>query len=316
MVASFDWSGERVVVTGGAGFLGSYVVEGLRARGAGEVIVPRSRDYDLVKLEAVRALYRDTRPTLVLHLAARVGGIGANRRMPGTFFYTNMTMGLHLLEACRQAGTEKILVVGTVCSYPKFCPVPFREEDIWEGFPEETNAPYGVAKKALMVQLQSYRQEFGMRGIFLIPVNLYGPQDRLDLDTNHVIPALVRRFLTARAEGRPYVEIWGTGKASREFLYVEDAARGLCDALQSYEDPDPVNLGTGTEISIRDLALRLRDLTGFQGELRFNSAFPDGQPRRQLDVHRAQVRFGWTAQVGLEEGLAKTVAWAKEAMGL
>jgi GDP-L-fucose synthase len=307
---TFPLAGRRIWVTGGTGFLGTRVVAELARRGA-TPLVTRSAEVNLLDPTAAERYLRAQRPDAVIHLAGKVGGIGANRRLPGTFFYANMTMGLHLIEACQRVGTEKLLVVGTVCSYPKHCPVPFREEALWEGYPEETNAPYGIAKKALLVQLQSYRQEFGLRGIFLIPVNLYGPGDHQDLESNHVIPALVRRLITAQAEGRPFVELWGTGLASREFLYVEDAARGLCEGLAKYEEPDPVNLGTGQEISIRDLAEKIRTLVGFEGELRYNSAYPDGQPRRRLDVNRAMVRFGWQASVDLDEGLRRTVDWAK-----
>lgn len=310
---TFPLRGRRVWVTGSSGFLGTRVTAALEEQGA-QPLRTRSTEVNLLDPSAAERFLASERPDAVIHLAGMVGGIGANRRLPGSFFYTNMVMGLHLLEACRRCGTEKVLVVGTVCSYPRLCPVPFREEDLWNGFPEETNAPYGIAKKALLVQLQSYRQEFGLRGIFLIPVNLYGPMDHLDLETNHVIPALVRRFLTAQAEGRPFVELWGTGNASREFLYVEDAARGLCEALARYEETDPVNLGTGEEITIRELAEQIRVLVGYRGELRFNAAYPDGQPRRQLDVTRAAVRFGWRAEVGLEEGLRRTVAWARDVL--
>lgn len=310
---TFPLHGKRIWVTGSSGFLGTRVVTELRRRGA-EPLATRSSQVDLLDPAAAQRYLASEKPDGVVHLAGKVGGIGANRRQPGTFFYTNMAMGLHLLEACHHCRVEKLLVVGTVCSYPRLCPVPFREEDLWNGYPEETNAPYGIAKKALMVQLQGYRQEFGTRGIFLIPVNLYGPGDHLDLESNHVIPALVRRFLTAQAEGRPYVELWGTGQASREFLFVEDAARGLCEALGRYEDSDPVNLGTGEELTIRELAERIRKLVGYAGEVRFNSTYPDGQPRRKLDVTRATVRFGWRAEVGLDEGLKRTVDWAREVL--
>lgn len=307
---TFPLAGKRLWVTGGHGFLGRHVVAALQREGA-EVLAPRSRELDLLDPGAARRYLAEVHPDGVVHLAARVGGIGANRRQPGTFFHDNMAMGLHLIEACREAAVAKLLVAGTVCAYPKHCPVPFREEELWEGYPEETNAPYGIAKKALLVQLQGYRQEFGLRGIFLLPVNLYGPGDHLDLQNSHVIPALIRKFLEAKRAGRPSVELWGTGRASREFLFVEDAARGLCEALSRYEDPEPVNLGTGQEISIRDLAELLKRLTGFQGELVFNPDHPDGQPRRQLDVRRARTRFGWEAQVSFEEGLRRTLAWVE-----
>ena len=247
-------------------------------------------------------------------MAARVGGIGANRKHPGSFFYANMAMGLHLIEACRTEGVEKVLVLGTVCAYPKFCPVPFREDDLWNGYPEETNAPYGIAKKALLVQLQSYRQEYGTRGIFLLPVNLYGPGDHLDLENNHVIPALIRKFLEAKAAKAPSVELWGTGSASREFLYVKDAAHAICEAMACYEGEDPVNLGTGEEITIKELALKIKGIVGFEGELAFNPAYPDGQPRRKLDTTRATERFGWKAQWNLDQGLQETVEWVKSVL--
>ncbi|HJU84227.1 MAG TPA: GDP-L-fucose synthase, partial [Holophagaceae bacterium] len=300
-------------VTGGNGFLGKHVVGELERRGA-TVLAPRSTELDLLDPHAAARFLAAERPDGVVHLAARVGGIGANRLHPGSFFYANMAMGLNLIEACRTEGVEKLLVLGTVCAYPKFCPTPFREDDLWNGYPEETNAPYGVAKKALLVQLQSYRQEYGTRGIFLIPVNLYGPGDHLDLETNHVIPALIRKFIEAKREGRDHVELWGTGSASREFLFVEDAARGICEGMARYEDADPVNLGTGEEITIKELALTIQDLVGFEGELRFNPAYPDGQPKRQLDTSRALERFGWKAEVRLREGLRRTVEWMKGAL--
>ncbi|MFN8012790.1 MAG: GDP-L-fucose synthase [Holophagaceae bacterium] len=313
--ATFPLEDRTIWVTGGHGFLGRAVVAELQRRGA-TVIATRSSEVDLLDPGAAARFLRAARPDGVVHLAARVGGIGANRAHPGSFFFANMAMGLHLIEACRTQDIEKLLVLGTVCAYPKFCPVPFHEDDLWNGYPEETNAPYGVAKKALLVQMQAYRQEYGTRGVFLIPVNLYGPGDHLDLETNHVIPALTRKFLEAKAKGLPSVELWGTGAASREFLYVEDAARGIAEGMAKYEDTDPVNLGTGEEITIRDLALKIRALTGFEGELTFNPAYPDGQPKRQLDTSRARERFGWEAQVRLDEGLARTVAWMRQELGL
>lgn len=312
---TFPLEDRTLWVTGGHGFLGRAVVAELQRRGA-TVIATRSSEVDLLDPGAAARFLRAARPDGVVHLAARVGGIGANRAHPGSFFFANMAMGLHLIEACRTQEIEKLLVLGTVCAYPKFCPVPFHEDDLWNGYPEETNAPYGVAKKALLVQMQAYAQEYGTRGIFLIPVNLYGPGDHLDLETNHVIPALIRKFLEAKAKNLPSVELWGTGAASREFLYVEDAARGIAEGLAKYEGSDPVNLGTGEEITIRDLALKIRALTGFEGELTFNPAYPDGQPKRQLDTSRARERFGWEAQVRLDEGLARTVAWMRGELGL
>lgn len=305
---TFPLQNKRLWVTGGNGFLGKHVVAELQRRGA-EVLAPRSTEVDLLDPSAARAFLKQHKPDGVVHMAARVGGIGANREHPGDFFYANMAMGLHLIEACRLEKVEKLMVLGTVCAYPKFCPTPFHEDELWNGYPEETNAPYGVAKKALLVQLQAYRQQYGTRGIFLIPVNLYGPGDHLDLASNHVIPALIRKFIEAKREGRGHVELWGTGTVSREFLFVEDAARGIAEGMARYEDGDPVNLGTGEEVTIKDLALKIKAITGFSGELRFNPAYPDGQPKRQLDTSRALERFGWQAQVRLEEGLERTAAW-------
>jgi GDP-L-fucose synthase len=304
-------AGRRVTVPGGAGFLGSRVVERLRALDA-DVFVPRSRDYDLTREDAVRALYADARPEVVVHLAAHVGGIGANRRSPGSFFFDNLMMGALLIEHARRSGVAKFVCVGTVCSYPKFAPTPFREDDLWNGYPEETNAPYGIAKKALLVQLQAYRQEFGTQGIYLIPVNLYGPGDDFDLETSHVIPALIRKCVEAIDRGEDRIEVWGSGSPTREFLYVDDAADGIVAGADRYDDPEPVNLGSGREISIRDLAELIADLSGFRGTFTWNASMPDGQPRRMLDVSRARERFGWEARVPLEEGLAATIAWYRE----
>jgi GDP-L-fucose synthase len=308
---SGSWSGKTVAVPGGSGFLGSEVVKRLEAAGA-SVFVPRSRDYDLTTEDRVRAMYEDARPDVLVHLAARVGGIGANQRSPGTFFYDNLQMGALLIEHARRTGLEKFVCVGTVCSYPKFAIVPFREDDLWSGYPEETNAPYGIAKKALLVQLQAYRQEFGMHGIYLIPVNLYGPRDNFDLESSHVIPALIRKCVEAAERGDDVIEVWGSGEPTREFLYVEDAADGIVAAAERYEGGEPVNLGTGREISIRDLASLIAELTGFRGTFSWNAARPDGQPRRALDVSRARDRFGWTAKVPFEEGLEATISWYRE----
>lgn len=310
---TFPLEGKRIWVTGGHGFLGQHVLHELHGRGA-TILSPSERELDLMDPFAAQRYIRAEQPDGIIHMAARVGGIGANRKHPGTFFYTNMAMGLNLIEACRAEAVGKVLVLGTVCAYPKFCPTPFREEDLWNGYPEETNAPYGIAKKALLVQLQSYRQEFATRGVFLIPVNLYGPGDHLDLENNHVIPALIRKFLEAKASGAGSVELWGTGSASREFLYVKDAAMAICEAMARYEDGDPVNLGTGAEITIRDLALKIKALTGFQGDLVFNPAYPDGQPKRQLDTSRARERFGWEARYDLDRGLEETIAWMKQVL--
>jgi GDP-L-fucose synthase len=298
----------RVVVTGGAGFLGSHVVERLRGHGC-EPFVPRSADYDLITEDGVRRLFDDARPDLLLHLAGSVGGIAANRENPGRFFYENLVMGARLIEASRRAGMPKFVCVGTICAYPKFAPVPFREDDLWNGYPEETNAPYGVAKKALLVQLQAYRAQYGFNGIYLLPVNLYGPRDDFDLRSSHVIPALIRKCVEARRRGDSAVSCWGTGDATREFLFVEDCAEGIVLATERYDEPEPINLGTGREISIRDLARRIAELTGFDGELVWDGTKPDGQPRRCLDVTRARERLGFVAQTSLEDGLARTIEW-------
>jgi GDP-L-fucose synthase len=308
---SGTWSGRTVAVPGGSGFLGSQVVKRLESAGA-SVFVPRSRDYDLTTDDRVRAMFQEARPDVVVHLAARVGGIGANQRSPGSFFYDNLMMGALLIEHARRSGLEKFVCVGTVCSYPKFATVPFREDDLWSGYPEETNAPYGIAKKALLVQLQAYRQEFGMRGIYLIPVNLYGPRDNFDLESSHVIPALIRKCVEAVERNEEVIEVWGSGDPTREFLYVDDAADGIVAAAERYEGGEPVNLGTGREISIRDLATLIAELTGFQGSFAWNTTRPDGQPRRALDVSRARDEFGWTARVPFEEGLETTISWYRE----
>jgi GDP-L-fucose synthase len=305
-------AGLRIVVTGGAGFLGAEVVDELRRRGATDVVAPRSSQWDLTDAVATRALFAEARPDLVIHLAAKVGGIGANRRLPGTFFRDNMAMGLNVLEEARRAGTAKVVIAGTICAYPKFAPVPFREDDLWNGYPEETNAPYGVAKKALLVMAQAYRQEFGSNFVMVFPVNLYGPRDNFDLEDSHVIPAMIRKLVDAELAGDSAVELWGDGSPTREFLYVADAARGLVDAAQRYDDPDPVNLGAGFEISMRDLAERIKAATGYAGPLRWNATRPNGQPRRMLDVSRARERFGFVATTSLDEGLARTIAWYRE----
>jgi len=302
----------RVVVTGGSGFLGSHVVEQLRAEGAAEVFVPRKRDYDLVEREACRRLLKDARPDLVIHLAARVGGIGANRDNPGSFFFENLMMGVQLLEECRLQGVAKVLNVGTICAYPKLTPVPFREEDLWNGYPEETNAPYGLAKKMLLVQGQAYRQQYGMDVIHVLPVNLYGPRDNFDPGSSHVIPALIKKCQDALDAGASAIEVWGTGKASREFLYVEDAARAIVAAATRYNGAEPVNLGAGFEITIRDLVELIARLMGFAGELRFDATKPDGQPRRSLDTSRAERLFGFRATTSFEDGLRRTIAWYRE----
>lgn len=303
------WDNRRVVLSGGHGFLGSFVVEKLRAAGCRELVTPRSRDYDLrEKAEALR-LYKDAQPDIFIHLAAVVGGIGANRTNPGRFFYDNAVMGLNVIETGRIAGVEKFVCLGTICSYPKFTPVPFREGNFWDGYPEETNAPYGLAKKMLLVQLQAYRQQYGMEGIYLTPVNLYGPRDHFDLETSHVIPALIRKCWEARQSGASEIIAWGTGRATREFLYVEDAAEAIVLAAEKYAKPDPVNLGSGQEISIRDLLEQIRLLTGFEGTVRWDATKPDGQPRRCLDSSRALAEFGWRAKTSLQVGLQQTIRW-------
>ncbi|WP_242344779.1 GDP-L-fucose synthase family protein [Anaeromyxobacter terrae] len=304
-----------MVVTGGAGFLGSFVIEELRRRGVREIFVPRSRDYDLVQMEDVRRLYADAKPTLVLHLAARVGGIGANRDNPGKFFYDNLMMGVQLIEVGRQVGLRKLVALGTICAYPKFCPVPFKEDDIWNGYPEETNAPYGLAKKMLLVQSQAYRQQYGFNSSVLFPVNLYGPRDNFDLHTSHVIPALIRKCVEARERGDEQIVVWGTGEASREFLHVRDAAEGIVEAAEKYDKSDPVNLGAGFEIKIRDLVPLVARLCRFDGEIVWDTSKPDGQPRRMLDTSRAEREFGWKARIPFEDGLRETVEWYEKNRG-
>jgi len=306
---SLDLAGCRVTVTGGAGFLGQAVCERLAARGVSEVAVPRRSDYDLVhEADAVR-MYDDLRPDVVLHLAGEVGGIGANRANPGRYFFANMAMALNLIEQARARGIRKFVQVGTICAYPKHTPVPFHEEDLWNGYPEETNAPYGVAKKAALVMLDGYRQQYGLASSYLLPVNLYGPRDNFDPESSHVIPALIRKCETARREGCDHIECWGTGVASREFLYVDDAAEGVIRAAEVMEEPTPINLGTNQEISIRDLVCLVAKLVGFAGEIRWDPTKPDGQPRRCLDVTRAQEQLGWSAVVPFEKGLQQTIDW-------
>ncbi|HKO97138.1 MAG TPA: GDP-L-fucose synthase [Pyrinomonadaceae bacterium] len=298
----------RVIVTGGAGFLGRRVVAKLRADYGVEVFVPRSADYNLVEMADVKRLYADTQPDLVIHLAAVVGGIGANQKNPGKFFYENLMMGAQLIEQARLTGVQKFVATGTVCAYPKFTPVPFREDDLWNGYPEETNAPYGLAKKMMLVQAQSYRDQYGFNTIFLLPANLYGPNDNFDLESSHVIPALIRKCVEARRHNAEFIEVWGTGNASREFLYVEDCADALVRAAALYDGAEPVNIGAGKEITIRDLVNLIVRLTGFEGEIRWQADKPDGQPRRSLDVSRAWEEFGFRASTSLEEGLKRTIA--------
>ncbi len=303
---------KTVLVTGGAGFLGSFLIEKLGALGPRRIVVPRSHEFDLTEQAAVRNLLDQTSPDLIIHLAAEVGGIGANRDNPGRYFYANAAMGLHLIEESRVRGVEKFVQVGTVCSYPKYAEVPFREEALWEGYPEETNAPYGVAKKSLLVMLQAYRDQYDFNGIYLLPVNLYGPRDNFDPHSSHVIPALIRKFVEAVSRGADTVTLWGTGAASREFLYVEDAARAIILATERYERTDPVNLGTSEEITIRRLAELIAELTGFDGSLEFDTSKPDGQPRRALETSKARELFGFEASVPFTEGLEKTIAWWQE----
>ena len=306
------WHNKRILVTGGAGFLGSFVVEKLEARGCKNIFVPRSKDYDLVEMEAVNRLYQDSRPDIVIHLAARVGGIGANRANPGKFFYDNLMMGVQMMEMGRQVGLEKFVAVGTVCAYPKFTPVPFKEEDLWKGYPEETNAPYGLAKKMLLVQAQAYRQQYGFNAIYLLPVNLYGPRDNFDPEFSHVIPALIKKFFSARSNPGGSVVVWGSGEATREFLYVEDCAEAIILAAEKYNKSDPVNVGAEFEITIKDLANLIARLIGFQGEIIWDKTKPDGQPRRMLTTSKAKLEFGFEAKTPFEEGLKKTINWYKD----
>jgi len=303
------WNSRRVCVTGGAGFLGSYIIEKLQNRKAGDIFIPKIEDYDLTDPQAIRRMLDDSRPDIILHLAAQVGGIGANRDHPAEFFYNNLMMGVQLIHQSSQRGIEKFVALGTVCAYPKFTPVPFREDDLWNGYPEETNAPYGLAKKMLLVQAQAYRQQYGFNAIFLLPVNLYGPHDNFDLNSSHVIPALIRKCVEAREAGQSEVIVWGDGSPSREFIYVEDAAEGILLAAEQYNGADPINIGSGFEIRILDLAELIARLAGFKGRIVFDPSKPNGQPRRALDVSRAEEQFGFKAQIGFEEGLRRTIEW-------
>lgn len=303
------WNKRRVAVTGGAGFLGSYVVERLRSSGVAEVFVPRKEDYDLRRLDAVERMFAEARPEIVIHLAAVVGGIGANRERPGEFFYDNLIMGVQLMEVARQRGVGKFVSIGTVCAYPKFTPVPFKEDDLWNGYPEETNAPYGLAKKMLLVQGQAYRQQYGFNSIFLLPVNLYGPRDHFDPKVSHVMPALIKKCVDARESGATEIVAWGDGTPTREFLYVEDAAEGIVLAAERYDGADPVNLGSAHEISIRALTELIAELTRFRGRIRWDTKQPNGQPRRKLDTTRAERAFGFRSHVDFREGLRRTIEW-------
>lgn len=306
------WTDKRVVVTGGAGFLGSFVVEGLEKRGAKDIFVPRSAEYDLRQHDAILRLLKDAKPDIVIHLAALVGGIGANRERPADFMYDNMMMGTQLLHESWQAGVEKMVVAGTACEYPKHTPVPFKESDLWNGYPEETNAPYGIAKRALLVQGEAYHQQYGFQSIHLVPTNLYGPRDNFDLQTSHVIPAIIRKAVEAKERGDDHMVAWGTGSATREFLYVEDAVEGILLATEKYGNPAPVNLGSGKEISMKDLIHLIAELVGFEGEIRWDTSKPDGQPRRALDSSLAKDSFGFVAQTEFREGLERTIQWYLE----
>ena len=309
------WVTRTVVVTGGAGFLGRYLVKKLEERGCQHIFVPLREEYDLREKEAIVRMYEDAEPDIVIHLAAIVGGIGANRENPGSFFYDNAIMGIQLIEQARLHGVEKFVCIGTVCAYPKYTPVPFKEEDLWNGYPEETNAPYGLAKKMLLVQLQAYREQYGFKGIYLLPVNMYGPGDNFDLETSHVIPALIQRMSEAKEKGLESITVWGTGFASREFFYVEDAAEGILLAAEHYEVPDPVNLGSGAETRIKDLVELIAELVGYEGEMEWDTSKPDGQPRRMLDTTRAKEEFGFEAKIGLRQGLERTINWYEQQIG-
>ncbi|MFA5275927.1 MAG: GDP-L-fucose synthase [Candidatus Omnitrophota bacterium] len=304
---------KRILVTGGNGFLGSFVVKKLKERGCKNIFIPRSREYDLVQMGCVKKVYKDAKPDIVIHLAAKVGGIGANRNNPGKFFYDNLMIGAQMIEIGRQRDIEKFVAIGTICSYPKFTPVPFKEGNLWNGYPEETNAPYGLAKKMLLVQSQAYRQQYGFNSVFLLPVNLYGPGDNFDPDSSHVIPALIKKCMDAIKQGEDYIRVWGTGKPTREFLYVEDAARAIILATEKYDKPEPVNLGSGFEISIKDLVSLIVKLTDFKGRIIWDKSKPDGQPRRCLDVKRAFKEFGFKSKTDFVNGLRKTIKWYKSA---
>ncbi len=316
------WQNKRVIVTGGAGFLGSFVVEKLRQRGAAEIFVPRSQQYDLTDIHAIQRMYDDAwlgpsrlasaAETVVIHLAALAGGIGANRARPADFFYVNLIMGVQLMHEAWRRGVNKFVAIGTICAYPKFTPLPFREENLWDGYPEETNAPYGLAKKMLLVQAQAYRQQYGFNAIYLLPVNLYGPRDNFDLHTSHVIPAMIRKFIEAQERGDRQVVLWGDGSPTREFLYVEDCAEGILLATERYDGAEPVNLGSGMEISIKDLAHMIARLTGYLGDFVWDTSKPNGQPRRALDISRAEKYFGFRAQMPFEEGLRRTIEWYRQ----
>jgi len=306
------WKNKRVTITGGAGFLGSFVVEQLKEKNPNNIFVPRSKNYDLREKEAIIRMYKDSNPDVVIHLAATVGGIGANRNNPGKFFYDNAIMGIQLMEYARRYNVEKFVALGTVCAYPKYTPVPFKEENLWNGYPEETNAPYGLAKKMLLVQSQAYREQYGFNSIFLIPVNLYGPRDNFNLETSHVIPAIIRKCIEAKERGESKIVVWGDGSPTREFLYVEDAARGILLAMEKYNKSDPVNLGAGFEISIKNLVELIAELTGFEGGIEWDTSKPNGQPRRKLDISKAKEEFVFEVKTEFREGLRRTIEWYKK----
>lgn len=306
------WSGKRIVVTGGAGFVGSHIVKKLHHLGASDIVIPRSAQFDLREKEACRAVVEGA--DIIIHLAAVVGGIGYNREIPGTMFYDNILMGTHMMEESRKAGVKKFVAIGTICAYPKFAPVPFREEDLWNGYPEETNAPYGLAKKMMLVQSMAYRQQYDFNSIFLLPVNLYGPGDNFNDKSSHVIPALIKKFVFAKAKNLPSVNVWGTGEATREFLYVEDCADGILLAAEKYDSSEPVNLGAGFEMSIADLAATIKNIVGYEGAIAWDATKPNGQPHRMLEVSRAKQAFGFSAQTDFTEGLRKTITWYTETL--
>ena len=309
------WQDKRVCVTGGAGFLGSFVTARLHERGAKEVFIPTIEKYDLVQLDSIRQMLDDSNPDIIIHLAAQVGGIGANREHPAEFFYSNLMMGVQLIHEAWLRGVEKFVALGTICAYPKFTPIPFKEENLWDGYPEETNAPYGLAKKMLLVQSQAYRQQYGFNSIFIMPVNLYGPRDNFRPESSHVIPALIKKCVEAVESGADFIEVWGDGTPTREFLYVEDAAEGILLATEKYDSPDPINLGSGMEISIKHLVELIAHLTGFKGRIIWDTSKPNGQPRRRLDVTRAEQAFGFIAGTSFEEGLKKTIEWYRGQKG-
>jgi GDP-L-fucose synthase len=312
MDKKLDWVNKKICVTGGAGFLGTYLIEDIKQRGAQDIFVPTFENYDLVDPDAIERMLDDSNPDVIIHLAAHVGGIGANRDHPAEFFYDNLMMGVQLMHQAYERGVEKFVAIGTVCAYPKFTPVPFKEDDLWKGYPEETNAPYGLAKKMLLVQSQAYREQYGFNSIFLLPVNLYGPGDNFNPRTSHVIPALIRKCVEAKEEGKDHIVVWGDGSPTREFIYVEDAARGIALATERYNQSDPVNIGSGFEISIKDLVEKIAKIIGFEGDLVWDTSKPNGQPRRALDTSRAKERFGFTAWTDFDEGLKKTIDWYLE----